>query len=149
MSDVQTRAAYTLNTSGRVAGVEGGLAVWYEFDDLAPFAQGYVEALFRGVQVRNAIGARIPPGSPIPALLRNRFSDLAPETLALIRRDCERAEALSVWPFGRLYNPNTAGGTVFWADRQDGAVAGHGFPPLTVTLGDDGKVHLFSPPMAA
>jgi len=106
------------------------------WSDLSPFTQGYIEALFAselpdGAQLR---GNHIPLG----------FSDLAPETLARIIADCEAQ--------GAHYNqPNDAKrhahlGRDFWLDGQRAALCfkNHDgsprFPPLTVQLGDDGKV---------
>lgn len=90
---------------------------WF-WSDLSPFTQGYIEELLRSIGV-------------------DRFDALAPETLARIIRDCEQGVDL---PFmlGRAFNPNEAGGRCFWADRQAGYYAS--FQPLTVQLGDDGKV---------
>jgi hypothetical protein len=78
------------------------------------------------------------------------FSDLAPETLARIMEDCERIQTR---PISATHNwgTNTLAGKMFWRDRATG-FAGLGleprirysevFPPLTVYLGDDGKVYL-------
>lgn len=64
------------------------------------------------------------------------FSDLAPETLAAILRDCEAF----------LKTPGQSNrdgdGRSFWALRQKGLYAHIGFPPLNPYLGDDGKVYL-------
>ncbi|MFY8143067.1 MAG: hypothetical protein ACOVMT_04190 [Caulobacter sp.] len=90
----------------------------WTWDHLTPFAQGYVEALLRHAAT---------------------FSDLAPETLARIIADCDAfAKQYPGWV-------HRDGGALFWASRQGGATRwraymSEGFPPLTVQLGDDGKV---------
>lgn len=101
------------------------------WSDLSPFTQGYIEALlvsFGHYCVENNGDLFV------------SFSDLAPETLARIIADCE------VW-FGEwVQHPNNAAvrkddqteGGRFWAYRQASEMTQ--FPPLTVHLGDDGKV---------
>lgn len=100
---------------------------WYS---LSPFTQGYVEAVFAS-ENDPAVGG---------------FSDLAPETLARIIADCEEFAV-----FARKLNQKEVTafvstfhwGATFWnyrqADRWPNA-----FPPLTVELGDDGKVRFAS-----
>ena len=63
------------------------------------------------------------------------FSDLAPETLARIVEDC--ATRMAERP--RLGSEKD--GEHFWRARQRGTWEAT-FPPLTVYLGDDGKVYL-------
>jgi len=88
---------------------------WY---DLSPFTQGYIEALF---------SSSVAPHTMWPC----RFQDLAPDTLARIIADCEaRVADRGV--------ANRCDGAWFWNGRQSKSVKG--FPPLTVQLGDDGKV---------
>lgn len=63
------------------------------------------------------------------------FSDLAPETLATIRKDCATAPGMF-----SLYRGGTkAEGEHFFRDRQNKALPG--MPPLAVSLGDNGKVY--------
>jgi hypothetical protein len=64
------------------------------------------------------------------------FSDLAPETLAAILKDCE---ALSVTIEGE-FEPDSEDGDHAWKVRQSGLWGA--YPPLTPYLGDDGKVYL-------
>lgn len=96
--------------------------------DLTPFAQGYIEALLTDFASRFAL---MPPTGPAREVA---FSDLAPETLARIIADCAAA-CLHPMPFCATYS---AEGGSFWSERQDGVYVA--FPPLTVWLGDDGKV---------
>lgn len=102
---------------------------------LTSFTQGYVEALFASIpnEARTYEGFAARGHRPIA------FSDLAPETLARIIADC--AAFVKEYPGW----DHRDGGRLFWASRQGGATGwpaymSEGFPPLTVLLGDDGKV---------
>jgi hypothetical protein len=139
-------AHFTLDTSGMVKGYvrdfwlgastpqiipgrytapnEWGIA----WDDLSPFAQGCVEAMLRSLPAQYRTSEK----APEPKL--RRFRDLAPETLALILRDCEAYERR--YPATRLRTDHRARGANYWRDRQKG------LKPLTPYLGDDGKVYL-------
>lgn len=126
---------FTLDTTTPVAErtPDGDLIGYHHWSDLSPFAQGYVEALFAGGVI--GLSERTPLLSA-PAYLSGprpfAFSDLAPEALALILKDCEDAR--------RKLNANEVDGPWFWAWRQRNQSPV--FPPLTVYLGDDGKVRL-------
>jgi hypothetical protein len=98
-----------------------------EWSDLSPFAQGYVEAMAR---VRAAEIAEVRP--------LFAFSDLAPETLALILRDCESARLI----LGRRDSSTDAGKWLWITRNSNPHMTTSGFPPLTPYLGDDGKVYL-------
>lgn len=120
---------FQLDTSGAVAATEAhdpaGLSLIWHWDDLSPFVQGYVGAVLRAADVT--------PGVPHDRYVA--FSDLAPETLARIIADCEGLQSrLPRW------TERGDAGSVFWSERQDGQWIGYGFPPLTIQLGDDGKV---------
>ena len=117
-----TPPAFTLDTSGTVHfGVpfakRHGLLTFYRWSDLSPFVQGTVEAVLRSIGV-------------------DRYDALAPETLARIIADCESNTRGMVEIFSDAAHRHAGGH--FWTMRQKGR-AGR-FPPLTVTLGDDGKV---------
>ncbi len=113
---------FTLDTSGFVPHS-------YQWSDLSPFEQGYVEAMFaseyRGARLGDAKG----------------FSDLAPETLAAILRDCEIFRSGYGLPESYMANQKASKrGGEMWHSRQTG-----GFdilPPLTPYLDDTGKVRL-------
>lgn len=121
---------FTFDTSGVVdlsAYAEGGpwLCRW---PDLSPFEQGYTRAALRAFSDLLTDKLREP--------LFVGFSDFAPETLEAIRRDC----AAITWRVDHTREQ----GAAFWHDRQ---VSGRidrskDFPPLTITLHDDGKVYL-------
>ncbi len=95
-------------------------AIW---EDLDPFVQGYVEALLRPAYE---------PGVFIDAF---HFTDLAHETLARIKEDCERFTVLyGEWPLPEH-------GRGFWIGRQKDKHSPE-FEPLTLYLGDDGLIYL-------
>lgn len=116
---------FTLDTSGAVGPISGdrwtpALVYW---TNLTPVAQGYVEALI------HSVGA-------------TRFSDLSPEALALILRDCEAFYGGEVKPLpGSVNRATSADGKLFWLLRQDDCYPVK-FPPLTPYLSADGKVCL-------
>ncbi|MET3527264.1 hypothetical protein [Phenylobacterium koreense] len=121
------------DTSGYVWQPPGAKSIYkVRWEDLSPFEQGYVQALLRGVDL---VGQWLDTVDPYRA---PGFSDLAPEALAMILRDCEaRAPAYAA---SMRYPPSA--GRSFWRVRQHGHVPT--FPPLRVFLNDAGKVCLAS-----
>lgn len=132
---------FQLETSGDVrnlAILPFARVIW---GDLSPFAQGYVEALIQCADAERR-AAR-----PFGQYLRLGFSDLSPEALAMILRDCEAMAGR--FPAMRF---TANDGFAFWGSRKagfrTGADAFHGatlngpFPPLRVYLDDAGKVRL-------
>ncbi len=117
---------FTLDTSGAVAATDGGV---YYFAELSPFAQGYVEAMFEALRDKHSFRTQ-----PLvrEAIAKYGFSDLAPETLAAILRDCEAIQA--------DMDQDREQGFHAWRVRQAGRWPD--FPPLTPYLSDDGKVRL-------
>lgn len=122
-------SAVDIDPNGR----DGSYLRW---ENLSPFCQGYVEAMLSGVRV-HGVGEYASSRSA-------RFSDLAPETLARIMEDCAKGVELSIAPLGRQYNDNASGGACLYEDRQSGRLTGISFPPLTVYLGDEGKIYFRS-----
>lgn len=133
--------SFQLDPSGSIALIEpeARVTIW---DDLDAFTQGYVEALFaseRATDVTKAdwlpdAEAVAAPGScTLPCDVG--FSDLAPETLARIIVDCEAISRMGL-PAKSEHHPRA--GRSAWEWRQMQQLPG--FPPLTVQLGDDGKV---------
>ena len=130
-------ADFTLDTSGHVpvqygSRFIGDRAFW---PDLDPFTQGYVEALLSAASVKVG-GSRldIPFG----------FRHLAPETLATMMKDCARAttHAPPRWHVPAWAGKTAEEGRKFYRDRQRGDFIVRGlFPPLTLYLGDDGRVY--------
>jgi hypothetical protein len=125
--------AFELDTSGYVSPVDlpnGTQALAVTWGHLDPFTQGYVEAMFSTPHPRSATG------TPIGEILEAGFSDLAPEALAAILKDC--AACREAWP------ADAEGGRHVWQARQAGRLVRGlpALPPLTPTLGDDGKVYL-------
>lgn len=167
-------ADFTLDTSGVVIiRAADGVNEGHTWEVLDPFTQGYVEALFASLSVGGShVGSLQTSHGEIH---RCTFSDLAPEALAVILRDCGLFRATDQWRrFARLcpvgwLNLNKepgeqAAGAAFWATRnhhtgqsrgdfwtdhawpstyaQQLFYAARAFPPLTPSLGDDGKVYL-------
>lgn len=124
---------FALDTSGDVMIPKPDAAMddFVCWDDLTPFEQGYVEAMLTESRKRlfhnpyDAYRARA-----------SGFRDLAPETLAMVRRDCEAALSDEY----SLAREMAHEGGIFWGERQGGSEPR--FPPLTPYLGDDGKVYL-------
>jgi len=131
-------AKFTLDTSGAVCAphknAAGQTFVSTLWSDLSPFAQGYVEAMFAELfETSRRYNARADRPRCVSV-----FSDLAPSTLAAILKDCGAATGryLGVMPG----HPEVLLGAYFWHDRRAGNHAE--FPPLTLTLRDDGKVYM-------
>lgn len=121
---------FQLDTSGSVempSGIMFGPSS-YRWRDLSPFAQGYVEALLTaGICWPDPAEGYGPSSSVV------RFSDLHPETLAAILKDCEAAQA-------RFHLATHLDGVAIWKCRQIDQVPG--FPPLAIDIDSDGKVRL-------
>lgn len=127
---------FQLDTSGKVSMVDlEPKMAWGDRDDqiswsgLSPFTQGYIEALLSDALPLFNIATP------------SAFSDLAPETLARIIADCE---AFTVANMADGFADEQAGRD-FWSARADGwhdtlGMIDGDCPPLTVQLGDDGKV---------
>lgn len=99
-----------------------------QWEDLDAFTQGYVEAVLRAAE--DTLGGFTVCGV--------RFSDLAPETLARIIEDCVAWRSEFTGSTAESSAERADMGRGFWRIRQDGKRST--FPPLTVQLGDDGKV---------
>ncbi len=137
------QTTFTLDTSGGIRTCDGDSRVYWR--DLSPFMQGYIEAMFASERATDvtkadwlpdaeAVGASGACALPCDA----GFSDLAPETLARIIADCEAILGLE-W---LSYQNTIHDGRMLWEEHQKRDLAKYNdrFPPLTVTLGDDGKV---------
>jgi len=111
----------------------------HRWEDLSPFVQGYVEALFESERpARRGLLADTTPAD----LRALGFSDLAPEALALILRDCASFENFATG-LG-MKKLGAAEGGRFWHGRNDGSLGptfAAAFPPLTPYLAEDGKIH--------
>lgn len=134
-------AEFTLDTSGYVKkpGREG--SPWaddkWTWSTLDPFTQGYVRRALEdnAPEINATINARcLDLGEDRPPVA---FSDLAPETLAAMMKDCAAYLALHSVPETAANYSSL--GRDFWHDRQSGRCPA--FPPLTLYLGDDGKVY--------
>jgi hypothetical protein len=99
------------------------------FDDLPDFEQGYTAAAL------SACGLKTPWGAGYDVVRKVGFYDLAEEAIALILKDCEAIRNRS----GDGYCARIHGAEA-WCVRQLGGMAD--FPPLSVTLDDEGKVQL-------
>lgn len=129
---------FTLDTSGSVDTTERAGDMFinraWRWSDLDAFTQGYVEAALAELDRDEACWIDgVGHVSP-------KFSDLAPEAVALIRRDCAAHE--KAYPL-TAHDPRRHGrGRNFWRNRQAGMWTSSGWPVLTVSLGDDGRVYL-------
>lgn len=119
-------APFQLDTSGAVAAHMWrpltGRKQYVRWCDLSPFCQGYTAAI---LEAANA-----------------PFHKLARATLARIIADCE-----GVLTKFKPERPDAELGGCFWVGRNKGThrpgeFERAGFPPLTVTLGDDGLIYL-------
>jgi hypothetical protein len=125
MNDTTSRSGFTLDTSGAVVDARPAYQPRLLWKHLSPFTQGYIEALIQDIEWPDPAEGFGPSSAIV------RFSDLAPEALALILKDCADVR--------RRHDRLTDGGA-FWRERktQDWPQ----FPPLTPYLSGDGKVHL-------
>ena len=141
---------------------------YMEWSDLDPFTQGYAASLLQSLAVAEAPfdgsgrgewqwelteawresdwweGSDYEGRADLPAFRDHRcpgFSDLAPETLALILKDCASHPNAQPHKFPNDPERQCRSGRNFWEDRQDGSW-GSTYPPLTPYLRDDGKVDL-------
>jgi hypothetical protein len=127
------------------------------FEKLDAFTQGYIEALF--FTSEDQLDGDWPFNDR-----RCGVDDLAPETLARIKRDCERFQCENSAALELAYDEaddygETEAGRDFWYTRcghgagfWDGDIpdhlgtaltdAAHAFGNLDAYLGDDGKVYL-------
>ena len=131
MFEVDTTGTVICKASVFPVGEQHMIVKW---SDLTPFMQGYVEAMLQ-------------PHEALHYSLTDRFagfSDLAPETLARIIADCEAYQAAHHSALEGLDGPrrpdstHQKDGAMFWHWRnKPGAIS---YSPLTVTLGDDGKI---------
>lgn len=141
-------ADFQLDTSGEVGPISGarygspGCTIdaarsFYRWPDLTPFVQGYVRA--QAAEVAALLAEAF--GSDWNGLVS--FDMWAPETLARIIEDCAAVqEIIDSYP-GRP-DLQQAQGRDFYAARQNGKWSVLNqivrFPPLTLSLNDDGKV---------
>lgn len=121
---------FVLDTSGAVM-VEfaPGCDELKTWDRLDPFTQGYVEAMFASLYEFKDHS----DGQSSLVALGFAFSDLAPETLAAILKDCAEAQQSPppwLWPVT---------GENLWRLRNS-ALNSARFPPLTLFLSPGGKV---------
>jgi hypothetical protein len=114
-----------LDTSGEVrstgADFEAGAPTHRRWSSLSPFEQGYTAPILEAV------------GAP--------FHKLAPETLALIMKDC--GEWVRMFEKDAVFGgiaEKPSEGSGFWSLRQRDRLSN--FPPLTITLADDGLIYL-------
>lgn len=155
---------FQLDTSGAIERHDGAQIHFH--DDLDPFTQGYVEALFFTEEQTFADQGSKPGAIPVETPLG--FADLAPETLARIVGDCAKFKADAYGPQEDAFcrdDPEAPAwddehaGRDFWYTRNghgcgfwDGDwpepyaaaldAAAKAFGNVDAYLGDDGKVYL-------
>lgn len=120
---------FKIDTSGYVGGSKLHLSGRIYWSDLSPFQQGAVEAALSGG------ASNFHPGSD--GWRAWSFSDLAPAALQRIMADCESREAKTQFCDWR---DQEFAGREFWLLRQSFNL--EGFPPLTISLAEDGLIHL-------
>lgn len=119
MSSTVFDASGTVNMAGY--GRPAGFASYIAWADLDAFTQGYIEAMFLSF-----------------GHTRCGFRHLSPEALARVIADCEAWRGQFYGRTHSLSKDRPDMGREFWRIRQEGKRST--FPPLTVQLGDDGKV---------
>lgn len=141
--------AFTLDTSGAVQFVtlpNGSQALAVTWGHLDPFTQGYVEALFAWwsaellAEQTKVVGLVEDEFRPRIRLHSLGFRHLSPSALERIVRDCGEHRKIYRAAYNDSRNPKRGGW--FWKNRQAGMWTREGFPPLTVSLDDAGKVTL-------
>ena len=131
---------FKVDTSGAVRMKEhhpGCVQCVIDLTDLSPFQQG-AESDARRELAERLMREGMTADQAREATAFHRWH---PSALQRIMADCERAVDLFVVPMGPLYNANVAGGRCFWSDRQ-ASYLGEEFPPLTISLAEDGLIHL-------
>lgn len=127
-----------LDTSGAVQATDAVMVALrrkaVRWQDLSPFAQGYVEALFASLNVGGSYIGYLQ--TSYGELHRCTFRDLAPEALDMILRDCE----VLARRVGYMTAADADMGALVWAQRQRGEISD--FPPLRISLTEAGKVAL-------
>lgn len=124
---------FNLDTSGAVETPNSGGQVrrgWL-WPDLSPFEQGYGGKMARALY-HQLVADKIYPDEAHHIVA---FRNWAPETLAAIRNDCAKFR-----PARFPEKLQAHYGACFWGDRQRGLEPG--FPVLTATLSEDGRVRL-------
>lgn len=132
---------FKLDTSGFVMPLKRYDPKWYadrvgyEWSDLAPCEQQYILAMFESVWGDESFHANYP--GFYTTFIPPEFSDLAPETLELIKADCARALADN-----RTSQLIGRDGGELWRLRQANLISSDDpqFPPLAVEVDDNGKV---------
>jgi hypothetical protein len=137
MKPKDTTMSGELDTSGAVEilGSGGKVRRGCLWSDLSPFEQGYIEALFADWQRTDW-----PYWAPLG------FSDLSPEALAAIRKDCGLWQAIHTDIIGNRLSRE--GGASFWQQRQENWPAwplmrdrfAVSFPPVSPSLTEEGRV---------
>ena len=134
---------FILDTTGDVSPPNGVAVPWphpLEWRHLSSFVQGYIEALFftenepgtsreervtsRG-KIRRSWEARISEGASKDIPGDYGFSDLAPETLLQIIKDCEAFQQTAKAPLERAYDLDYSeeqAGRDFWYTRNSHGV---------------------------
>jgi len=141
-------ADFTLDTSGAVATGDAAQGTYwaYFWPDLSPFERGYTRKALEDLNeaLRANPGNYLDGGEGVEYIGPTvGFSDLSPEALGVIRKDCKLAENNSYAWHTWLDRVGVEGGKNFWESRQKPhRWYAKTFPPLTVFLSDEGRVCL-------
>lgn len=140
-SDTEMTQGQQLDTSGSISlpfppPMRGFRVVTWE-DLPNDFVRGFIRAMFASACVVPGIMQFESGGNHAVG-----YSDLAPEALAMILRDCE-AELAAIHPtVQECFGASAAMGASFFRIRQRGEQTHSRAEPLRISLNEDGKVAL-------
>lgn len=129
---------FKIDTSGAVRfDSNDGRPTYLRFEDMTDFTQGVVEAALRGLlSVLFGPDGEGYSDDQLSSMVAYRL--LAPATLAQIMADCDRWSS----EYGGPDLNEAFDGQMFWGTRNMGEWSDVGFPPVALSLAEDGLIHL-------